>query len=150
MSGHKVVASLWHSSHYGADEWPIVLDFLVYKFNTESKMVKIQFESTAMANRTAKDVIIILNQRILARRIEKEIFVKLMLCNNCYGYDHETKNCTKEKLALCVYCGEEGHKQNNWRSETPRCLNCSRAHRMLVAQCRIRKDLIKSRKKEIH
>ena len=121
----------------------------VYKFNTESKMVKIQFESTAMANRAAKDGIIILNQRIPARRIEKEIFVKLMPCNNCYGYDHETKNCTREKLTLCAYCREEGHKQNNCRSETPRCLNCGGAHRTLAAQCRIRKDLIKSRRKEI-
>ena len=99
----------------------------VYKFDTESKMVKIQFESMAMANRAAKDGIIILSQRIPARRIEKEIFVKLMPCNNCYGYDHETKNCTKEKLT-CAYCGEEGHKQNNCRSETPRCLNYSGAH----------------------
>ena len=76
------------------NEWAKVIE--VYKFNTEGKMIKIQFENTAMANRAAKGGIIILNQRIPARRIEKEIFVKLMLCNNCYSYHYETKNCTKE------------------------------------------------------
>ena len=68
------------------NEWAKVVE--VYMFNTESKMVKIQFESTAMALTAAEDGIIILNQRIPARRIEKEIFVKLNPCNNCYGYDH--------------------------------------------------------------
>ena len=129
------------------NDWAKVVD--IFRFGTTSKMIKIQFSSTAMANKAIKEGIIILNQRIPPRRIEKEIFVKLMPCNNCYNYEHETKNCTGEKQTLCAFCGESGHRQNACENTTPRCINCGEAHRTLAAQCKIRKDLIKKRRKEI-
>ena len=129
------------------NDWAKVADF--FRFGTTSKMAKIQFSSTAMANKAIKDGIIILNQRIPPRRIEKEIFVKLMPCNNCYNYEHETKNCTREKQTLCAFCGESGHRQSDCKNTSPKCINCGEAHRTLAAQCKIRKDLIKKRRKEI-
>ena len=82
-------------------EWAEVIE--IYKFKTPSKMVKVQFKSGSMAQRAIKEGMVILNQRIPARRIEREIFVKLTLCNNCYAYNHEIKQCPKEKDdAVCT------------------------------------------------
>ena len=129
------------------NSWAKVVE--IYKFQTTTKMMKIQFESTAMANRADKEGMIILFQRIPPKRIEKEIFVKLMPCNNCFKYDHETKNCTEEKKILCAYCGSDGHKQSSCVNPDPKCLNCGEAHRTLAAQCKVRKELIKTKRKEI-
>ena len=129
------------------NDWAKVVDF--FRFGTTSKMVKVQFSSTAMANKAVKEGIIILNQRIPPRKIEKEIFVKLVPCNNCFNYEHETKNCTREKQTLCVFCGESGHRQSECGNTAARCINCGEAHRTLAARCKVRKDLIKKRRKEI-
>ena len=129
------------------NEWAEVTE--IYKFKTPSKMLKVQFKSGSMAQRAIKEGMVILNQRIPARRIEKEIFVKLTPCNNCYAYNHETKKCPKEKMTLCANCGEEGHKQSNCEARSPRCINCGEEHRTLAAQCMIRKDLIKEKRKII-
>ena len=128
-------------------DWAKVAD--LFRFGTTSKMVKIQSSSAAMANKAIKEGIIILNQRIPPRRIEKEIFVKLMPCNNCYNYKHETKNCTQEKQMMCAFCGESGHRQSDCKNTLPKCINCGEAHRTLAAQCKIHKDLIRKRRKEI-
>ena len=129
------------------NEWAKVAE--IFKFSTTSKMIKVQFTNTGMANRAVKEGIIILNQRIPARRVEREIFVNLKTCNNCYKYDHDTKNCTMEKQTLCAYCGEKGHKQSECLSMTPKCINCGDPHRTLAAQCPIRKGLIKTKRKEV-
>ena len=121
----------------------------IYKFKTPSKMIKVQFKRSSMAQRAIKEGMVILNQRIPVQRIEREIFVKLTPCNNCYAYNHETKQCPKEKMMLCPHCGEEGHKQSDCKAKTPRCINCGEEHRTLVAQCKIRKDIIKEKRKLI-
>ena len=56
-------------------EWAKVVEF--FKFDSASKMVRMQFSSIAMVNRAVSEGIIILNQQIPPRRIEREIFVKL-------------------------------------------------------------------------
>ena len=129
------------------NEWAEVIE--IYKFKTPSKMMKVQFKSGSVAQRAIKEGMVILNQRIPAQRIEKEIFVKLTPCNNCYSYNHETKQCPKEKMTLCAHCGEEGHKQSDCEARSPRCINCGEEHRTLAAQCKIRKDLIKEKRKVI-
>ena len=52
-------------------------------------------------------------------------------------------------MMLCPHCGEEGHKQSDCKAKTPRCINCGEEHRTLVAQCKIRKDMIKEKRKLI-
>ena len=128
------------------NSWAKVVE--IYKFQTTTKMMKIQFASTAMANKADKEGMIIF-QRIPPKRIEKEIFVKLLPCNNCFRYDHETKDCKEEKKILCAYCSSDGHKQSSCVNPGPKCLNCGEAHRTLAAQCKIRKELIKTKRKEI-
>ena len=121
----------------------------VYKFQTASKMIKVTFTATHMANKAAKEGLVILNQRIPPRRLEKEIFVKLTPCSNCYGYDHDTKNCVYPKKTICAKCSGEGHRQGNCNSEELRCINCNGAHHTLAARCEVRKNLIKSKRKEL-
>ena len=129
------------------NDWAKVVE--LYKFQTTAKMLKIQFETTTMATRALNDGLIILFQRVPPRRIEKEIFVKLLPCNNCYGYDHDTKSCKEAKQTLCAFCGSSGHKQSTCTSLTPKCINCGEAHRTLAAQCHIRKEIIKTKRKEL-
>ena len=119
------------------NDWAKVVE--LYKFQTTAKMLKIQFETTTMATRALNNGLIILFQRVPPRRIEKEIFVRLLPCNNCYGYDHDTKSCKEAKQTLCAFCGSSGHKQSTCTSLTPKCINCGEAHRTLAAQCHIRK-----------
>ena len=121
----------------------------IVKMPTTSKMLKIKFESTHMAQRALEEGVVILYQRIPPRRIEREIFVRLQPCNNCFGYSHETKNCSKGKMTLCAFCGEEGHRQQQCTSTAPKCINCGEAHKTLAARCQIRKDLIKEKRKAI-
>ena len=121
----------------------------IVKMPTTSKMLKIKFENTYMAQRALEEGIVILYRRIPPHRIEREIFVRLQPCNNCFGYNHETKNCNKGKMTLCAFCGEEGHRQQQCKSTAPRCTNCGKAHKTLAARCQIRKDLIKEKRKAI-
>ena len=66
-----------------------------------------------MVKKAENQGIVVLNQRINPRRIEREIFIKINACNNCFKYDHDTKRCDKDKKMLCAFCGEEGHKQDS-------------------------------------
>ena len=121
----------------------------IYKMPTTSKMIKVQFKSTQMAQRAAAEGIVVLYQKIPPKKIEKEIFVRLTPCNNCFGYTHETKNCEKRKMTLCAYCAGEGHRQQQCTAMVPKCINCGEEHRTLAAQCPIRKGLIKDKRKTI-
>ena len=55
-----------------------------------------------MAQRALQDGLYILNQKIPSRNIEKEVFIKLKPCYNCFSYNHITKNCPEEKMILCL------------------------------------------------
>ena len=91
---------------------------------------------------------VILHQFIPHYNIEKEIFVRLNPCRNCFAYDHKLEDCTQEKKMRCTFCGG-GHKQAECNAVAPKCINCGGEHRTLAAACKIRKELIKRRSKEI-
>ena len=90
---------------------------------------------------------VILHQFIPHWSIEKEIFVRLTPCRNCFAYEYKIKDCPSEQKMRCTFCGE-GHKQTDCRATTPKCINCGGAHRTLAAACKIRKEIIKKRSKE--
>lgn len=129
------------------NQWAQVID--VFKMGTTSKMLKVQFEITQMAQRAMKEGLIVLYQKIPPKKMEREIFVRLQPCTNCYGYDHETKKCEKRKMTLCANCGDEGHRQQECSNQSPKCINCGGEHRTLAAACTVRKNLIKERRKQI-
>ena len=80
------------------NQWAKVTD--VYKFGTTSEMLKVQFDNTSMANKTVSEGMIILYRRVPPKHIEKEIFIKLKPCNNCFQYDHKMMKCKEEKLTV--------------------------------------------------
>ena len=73
------------------NEWARVQE--IYKFGTTSKMLKVRFTDTAMVKKAENQGILVLNQRINPRRIEREIFIKINACNNFFRYYHDTKRC---------------------------------------------------------
>ena len=125
-------------------EWAKVEE--VVKLPTTSQILKVRFRTSSMAQKAMDKGIIVLNQSIAPWKVEREIFIKLTACNNCFAYEHYARNCLKEKKILCGYCGEEGHRQGQCKSEAPRCINCQGEHKTLAARCHVRKDLIKRRK----
>ena len=121
----------------------------VVKLMNTGRMLKVRFHTTDMAERALRDGIIVMYQNIPPppRQAEKEIFTRLTPCYNCYGYDHKTQSCPKEKQTICANCGQTGHHQNICISESSKYINCGGAHKTLSTVCPVRKDLIKSRGK---
>ena len=120
----------------------------IYRIPTTSKMIKVRFTTNQMAQTALKKGLVVLYQSIPANKIEKEIFVKLTPCRNCYDYDHREKDCPIEKKMRCTFCAGE-HRQNECTAKDPMCINCGGQHRTLAAAYKVRKDLIKKRSKEI-
>ena len=120
----------------------------MYRLPTTSKMLKIRFTSQQMVQTAMTKGLVILHQFIPHWNVEREIFVRLTPCRNCFSYEHKIKDCTVEKKMRCTYCAGE-HKQSDCTATEPWCINCGGAHRTLASACRIRKDLIKKRSKEI-
>ena len=122
----------------------------VYKIPTKgnNKLVKLRFKNQQMAQVALQKGINILNQHIPHWSIEKELFVRLTPCRNCFKYNHKTKDCKEEKKLRCTYCSEE-HKQQDCKATHPRCINCGGPHRTLAAACKVRKDLIKQKSVEV-
>ena len=54
----------------------------------------------------------------------------------------------KNKLSA-PNCGQTGHQQSNCNVENPKCTNCNGPHKTLAAICPVRKELIKTRGKEV-
>ena len=120
----------------------------VYKIPTTSKLLKVRFQNQQMAQVALQKGINVLHQHIPQWSIEKELFVHLTPCRNCYRYDHRFKECKAEKKVRCTYCAGD-HKQNECIANQPCCINCGGQHRTLAAACKIRKELIKQKSGEI-
>ena len=120
----------------------------IYRIPSTSKILKIRFKTQHMVQIALDKGIKILYQHIPKWNIEKELFVKLTPCRNCFQYNHRLKECTNEKKLRCTFCATE-HRQNECKEKQPKCINCGGQHRTLAAACQIRKDLIKKRSGEI-
>ena len=129
------------------NEWAEV-EF-VYKLTDTGRMLKIRFNTTEMAARAVRDGLIVAYQQIPPRYIEKEIFVKLTPCYNCYSYNHKTQSCEIEKQSICAFCAKKGHSQNNCSESNPKCINCDGKHKTLASVCPVRKRIIKERSKDV-
>ena len=120
----------------------------VIKIPTTSKIIKVKCEKESMVERALKDGIYVCHQFMRPEYIEKELFIKLTPCYNCFEYEHLTKDCQKEKQIICTNCSETDHNQENC-NKTPKCINCKGQHRTLAAVCPIRKNIIKEKSKAI-
>lgn len=120
----------------------------VYRLPTTSKILKVKFKNQTMVQTALKKGMVILYQNIPHYNIEREVFVKLQPCTNCFKYDHRVKDCSEPKTMKCTFCSGP-HKQSECREKTPRCINCGGEHRVYAAACPTRKKLIKERSKAI-
>ena len=102
-----------------------------------------------MADKAQRDGLIVLYQKISSSYVEKETFVKLTPCCNCFNYDHKTRECSKPKQTLCSFCSSKEHLHNNCPATFPKCLNCGGKHKTLASASPVRKDLIKTRAKDV-
>lgn len=121
----------------------------VHKFRTTSKMLKIRMATTVMVNKALKEGIKIVHQAVHPKDIEKETFVRITPCYNCFAYDHLTKECNVEKMTLCAKCAGDDHYQKDCKSLTEKCINCKGDHRTLAARCPRRKEIQKNKGKEL-
>ena len=120
----------------------------IYRIPAASKLLKIRFKTQQMAQNALDKGLIILQQSIPKWNLEKEIFIKLTPCRNCFRYDHKSAECTVEKKDRCTFCAGN-HRQFDCNAEAPCCINCGGAHRTLAATCKVRKDLIKKRSEDV-
>ena len=118
----------------------------IYRIPAAGKLLKIRFKTQQMAQNALDKGLIILHQSIPKWNLEKEIFIKLTPCRNCFRYDHKSSDCKEEKKDRCTYCAGN-HRQFDCKAEAPCCINCGGQHRTLAAVCKVRKDLIKKKKR---
>ena len=130
-----------------ANQWADVES--IYKITETGRLLKVRFKSAKMVTTALNEGIVVINQKIPPRNIEREIFIRLTPCYNFYSYEHKTRNCDKEKQVVCAYCAEQGHHAQNCTAVSPKCINCGTGHRTLAAACPQRKELIKAKSKEI-
>ena len=90
----------------------------IYQIPSAIKILKIRFKNQQMVQTALDKGIIILHQSIPSWNIEKELFIRLNPCRNCYDYDHRQKECTKEKNVRCTFCAGE-HKQSECTATQP-------------------------------
>ena len=92
----------------------------------------------------------IFNQRFAGKSLEKEMYINATPCFKCYMYDHVTKKCqTSEGYKVCSECSEQGHRFDQCRSQTKKCLNCGQPHETMAFKCPVRKELVKKKISEL-
>ena len=99
------------------NEWAEVED--IYVLPVVSKMLKIHFTSQQMVQTALTKGVVVLHQYIPHWNVEREIFVRLNPCRNCFAYDHRIKDCPEEQRMRCTYCGEN-HKQADCKASVPK------------------------------
>ena len=113
------------------------------------RLLKVTFKTTAMVQTALEKGFVILHQRINTNNIDRELFVHVTPCYNCFQYTHKTGDCPSDKQIICSFCGQLDHKFNECKEETPKCINCKGKHRTLAAVCKVRRDYIKGKGKEL-
>ena len=116
----------------------------IYRLAQSGRLLKIRFSTIEMADKALRDGLIVLYQKISSSYIEKETFVKLTPCYNCFAYDHKTKECNKPKQTLCSICSSKEHFHNNCPATSPKCLNCGGKHKTLASACLSEKTSLKT------
>ena len=122
----------------------------LYKFkNGNFRTVKIVLENMQQIQKAMTEGVLIGNQLISPQSIEREIYVKIQQCNNCYSHDHKTDECKEEKIARCIKCGADGHTSAECTAKKLKCRNCHQEHNVFAAKCPIRKEIVKEKVKQL-
>lgn len=128
----------------------------VIKIKDYTHCFKIIFHETEMADKAIRSGFLTYDMSITPNQIQKEHFVSLLTCFNCYKFEeHTTKDCPNTDHQYCSNCAEIGHRYTECNNtEKMGCLNCKHTgkayntHRTMAMSCPIKKELIKTRTDE--
>ena len=122
----------------------------VVKIPGNEKLMKLICANVCTANAILEKGLVVFSQRFAGRSLEREFYLNITPCFKCYKYDHLIKNCKKsEDYKVCSECSKQGHRYNDCRSKTYKCLNCGQAHKTLAFKCPVRKELVKQKITEL-
>ena len=121
----------------------------IVRIVANGRVLKVTFKTTAMVQTALDKGFVILHQRINPNNVERELFVRVRPCYNCFQYTHKTGDCPSDKQVICSFCGQSGHKYNECKEATPTCINCKGKHRTLASVCKVRREYIKDKGKEL-
>ena len=122
----------------------------VVKIPGNEKLMKLICANVRTANEILEKGLVVFNQRFAGRSLERELYLNITPCFKCYKYDHLIKNCKKsEDYKVCSECSRQGHRYNNCKSNTYKCLNCGQAHKTLAFRCPVRKEMVKQKITEL-
>ena len=83
FTDQEVIDRIQHSNPWAKVE-------SIYRLAQSGRLLKVRFATTEMADKAQKDGLIVLFQKISSSYVEKETFVKLTPCYNCFNYDHNS------------------------------------------------------------
>lgn len=128
----------------------------VVKFKDYTHVFKIRFTETRMAEKAAQDGFLINNMAVTPQQVEREEFISLLICFQCYRYEeHTTNDCPNKETKMCSECANTGHTFRECNNTAKQCINCNRYgsenanHRTLAMSCPIKKQLVKNKKEEM-
>ena len=104
----------------------------IYKIPSTSKILKIRFQTQQMVQIALDNGIKILHQFISKWNIEKDVFIRLNPCRNCFQHDHKLKECKKREEMRCTFCAGE-HRQHDCKAQQAKCIYCGGPHRTSAA-----------------
>ena len=121
----------------------------VIKFPGHTHVFKIEFQTIAMAEKARQNGLLIFHTRIAPNQIEKEFFVDILMCFNCFALDnHTTEKCpNKNNPVICSEC-TGNHNFEDCTSITKRCVNCGGPHRTMAMKCPKKKEIAKKKRIE--
>ena len=131
------------------NEWAKVEELRVVVPKAGPKMVKIRFQTKDMAARALTHGIMILSQSIPHWAVEKEVYVPLNPCTNCFAFEHTRRNCDKPIMTICSKCSLPGHKRDTCNIPDEKCLHCDGPHVTFFAQCPAKKAYLRKAGKAI-
>ena len=121
----------------------------IIKLPNAPKILKLKLENSEMVKTAREKGIMIYNLSVPPFNVDKDIFVYVNICYNCYQYSHKTEECPTPDITVCSECSARTHRFRDCQNPRKQCLNCDGAHRTLAAVCPIRKEIIKNKSREI-
>ena len=120
----------------------------VITMGKNKQFMKIVFNDQEHAKTVAKNGFSIFHVRVPSCNIQIDEFVEVQMCMKCYKInEHATRHC-KSTITICSECSETGHRWNECKSNTKRCINCEGDHKTTAPQCPIRKKEVNKKRQQ--
>ena len=122
----------------------------VVKIPNNDKLMKFICANVRTANEIMDKGLTIYNQRFAGKSLEREMYVNITPCFRCYQYDHITKKCNAPSgYKVCSECSRPGHRFDECKSQSKKCINCGQPHKTMAFKCPVRTELVKKKIQEL-